>query len=105
MLCLVNYMGNLFDNCDITMVCPHCGVKSHHIYLNKIYGQYEFVVDFTYPQVSSSFKLSGFDAVKCMSCGSYSIYYQGHMIYPLTSEGSQPNEFMSNNIKKLKKKK
>ena len=76
-------MEDLFDRCDVVIVCPHCGVKSQHKYLNKIYGRYEFEAAPMSGSYNGSIQtrynsnLQGFDAIQCVSCGNYSIYYQG----------------------------
>lgn len=98
-------MDDLFNSCDIVMVCPHCGVRSQHKYLNKIYGRYKFeVAPISKPfntsiQTRYNSNLQGFDAIQCVSCGNYSIYYQGKMIYPIDSNVSNPNDDMPENVK------
>lgn len=98
-------MDDLFNSCDIVMVCPHCGVRLQHKYLNKIYGRYEFeVAPISKPfntsiQTRYNSNLQGFDAIQCVSCGNYSIYYQGKMIYPIDSNVSNPNDDMPENVK------
>lgn len=82
-------------------------VKSQHKYLNKIYGRYEFEVStISIPSKKSiqrryNSNLQGFDAIQCVSCGNYSIYYQGKMIYPIDSNVSNPNEDMPDNVKSV----
>lgn len=97
-------MDDLFNSCDIVMVCPHCGVRSQHKYLNKIYGRYDLKW-LLYQNLNTSIQtrynsnLQGFDAIQCVSCGNYSIYYQGKMIYPIDSNVSNPNDDMPENVK------
>lgn len=104
---MVMTMEDLFDDCNIVMFCPHCGVKSQHKYLNKIYGSYEFyVVPKSRPgegHIQSRYKsnLQGFDAIQCVSCGNYSIYYHGKMIYPIDSNVPNLNEDMPDNVKSV----
>lgn len=45
--------------------------------------------------------LQGFGAIQCVSCGNYSIYYQGKMIYPIDSNVSKPNGDMPDNVKSV----
>jgi len=104
---VVKILEDLFDNCDVVMVCPHCGVKSQHAYLNKIYGKYEYKVvpksrsaDFSIHSKYNS-NLQDFDAIQCVVCGNYSLYYQGKMIYPLETNVSKPNEDMPDNVKDI----
>ena len=104
---MVNIMKDLFDSCDIVMVCPHCGVKSQQKYLNKIYGSYEsYVAPKSTPNeghIQSRYKtsLQGLNSIQCGSCGNYSIYHNGKMIYPIDSSVSKPNEDMPSNVKKV----
>ena len=94
-------MVNLFDKHDIVRVCPYCGVKSQHKYLNLIYGTYELLDNS--PPISESFDssvylLSNFHAIQCQSCEAYSIFNDKEMIYPLNSDVPVPCEDMPNNI-------
>lgn len=104
---VVKSMEDLFDNCDIVMVCPHCGVKSQHKYLNKINGRYEFkVVPNSNPanfSIHSKYdsNLQDFNAIQCVVCGNYSVYHQGKMIYPIASNVSKPNDDMPDNVKEI----
>ena len=104
---VVKSMKDLFDNCDIVMVCPHCGVKSQHKYLNKINGRYEFKVVLNSNPANFSIhskynsNLQDFNAIQCVVCGNYSLYHQGRMIYPFASNVSKPNDDMLDNVKEI----